>query len=299
MKISHLFKLPLCLITVLLLLTVSAFSYDGKTYQTKHWYDDAVIYCSENSLLVNYLQSNSLLQEPVTWAIFSQVLSDVTANYSKDLYTSETCSSAPVNWAKNFSIMDNSMSENGVVTRLDVAIALSSFFSRSNVDILPSLSTSNFSDFSSIPDNYKNYVLFVEANSLMKGYSDGTFCGNDPLSICQLAQILYNGRDLFSNVVMDKLFSLDKSQIEYVELQNGNTGNKEVITEQANLSNIVLLLNSFRIDDIQRVESDGWSHRIKLHFTSGAEAAFYVSSDSVTINNVKYISAVQHFSSIL
>ena len=299
MRLSRLFKFPLCLFALLSLLTVSALSYDESNYPPDHWYDDAVIYCSESNLLSNYLQSYSLLQEPVTWSILSQSLSDVTTNYSEDLYISTPSTFAPVNWAKTFSIMESSLAENDVVTRLDVAVALCSFFNKSNIDVLPPLSTSSFSDFSSIPDNCKSSVLFVEANSLMNGYSDGTFGGNDPLSICQLAQILYNGKIIFPDVVMDKLFSLDESQIDYVELQNGSTGDKDIITDPSKLSTIVQLLNSFKFDSTQLAESDGWSYRIKLYSSSGVEADFCISSDSVTINNVRYISAVQHFSSIL
>ena len=291
----------LTLVMVFSIIPTAAYaaSVDESNYQTKHWYDDAVIYCSESGLLPDELQSSSLLQEPVTWSILSQVLSDVTTNYSEDLYISGTSSCAPVNWAKSFSIMETSLADDDIVTRLDVAVALSSFFSKSNADVLPPLSASSFSDFSSIPDNCKSSVLFVKANSLMNGYGDRTFGGNDSLSICQLAQILYNGRDIFSDVVMNKLFSLDESQINYVELQNGNTGHKEIITEQAKLSTIIQLLNSFEIDSTQLAESDGWSYRMKLYFSSGKETDFYLSSNSVTLNNVKYISAIQHFSPIL
>lgn len=299
MKISRLLRLPLCLISLLSLLTISAFAYEDCNNQTKHWYDDAVIYCLGNNVLSNHLQSNSTMQEPVTWLILSQSLSDVTTNYSEDCYLSGKSSFASVNWAKSFSIMDNSFSEDKSVSRLDIALALYSFFSKSNVAVIPPLSTSSFSDFSNIPNNYKNSVLFVETNSLMNGYSDGTFSGNNSLSICQLAQIFYNGRNLFSNVVMDKLFSLDEHQITHIELRNGNTGDKEIITEPDKVSTIVNLLNSFKIDKTQFHKSDGWSYWMKLYSSSGTETDFYISTDSITLNNVKYTSAVQHFSSIL
>lgn len=291
------------LLTLMMVLSVtpSAAHAAGGNQNTenKNWYDDAVIYCSRNGLLLDYLRSDSLLQENVTWSILTQVLSDVTTNYSEELYTSKTDSSASVNWAKDFALMENALAGDDVVTRSDAATTLSSFFDKSNIDVLLPLSVSSFSDFYSISDNCKSSVLFVETNSLMIGYGDGTFGGNDPLSICQLAQILYNGRDIFSNVIMNKLFSLNENQIDYIEFQDGNTGCEEVITEQVKLSNIVQLLNSFKIDSIKLVESDGWSYRIKLHYSSGTEADLYISSNSVSINNVKYISAVQHFSSIL
>mgnify|MGYP000697840980 CR=1 len=98
---------------------------------------------------------------------------------------------------------------------------------------------------------------------------------------------------------MDKLFSLDEHQITHIELRNGNTGDKEIITEPDKVSTIVNLLNSFKIDKMQFHKSDGWSYWMKLYSSSGTETDFYISTDSITLNNVKYTSAVQHFSSIL
>ncbi len=263
---------------------------DDQYIERTEWYDDAVTYCSENGLLTELLQQDDdNLDDGVTWVTLAQALSELAVNYSDEIYTSE------VNWAKDFGLIKENVSENDIVSRFDAAKTFSTFISKSNVETNQPLSTSNFVDFLNIPASYQQDVLFVESTSLMNGYGNGTFGGNDPLTRCQLAQILYNGKDFFSNLSMSKIFSLSENDITCIDIQSGSTGDKKSITDADEILGIVNLLNNFEFNSIRIVEGDGWARRLILHFSSGEMFYFYISPSSITINNIIYESDIQYF----
>lgn len=291
MNVSHYLKTAICSFLLISLFTSFCFSYYKNDRNVNHikWYKDAVAYCSKNGLLTDSLQDDTNLTDSVTWSSFVQVLSQLASNYSDELYTSS------MNWAKDFGLIKEDISENETVSRFDAAKTFSIFINKSNINTNQMLSTSSFIDFHNIPTSYQQDVLFVESNSLMNGYADGTFGGRDPLTTCQLAQILYNGKDFFLNLSMSKIFSISKNNITYIELQSGSTGNKESITAADKILEIVNILNSFEFDKMHAVAGDGWTYRLILHFSSGEMVSFYVSPNSITINNVIYEASLQNF----
>lgn len=288
-------------LSVLLALTM-VFSLTAVAAQAeaRPWYADAVAYCAEQHLLSDFLQDDASLQKPVTWSVLVQTLAAMTQNYSSALYASDTDPTrAPYNWARDFALAPEDMEETGAITRADAAAVFYAFLRKSSASTQPLPAASSFSDFSGIPADCQSGALFVEANSLMKGYEDGAFRGSASLSICEFAQILYNGKDLFSQLQMKKLFALPEEQIDRITVQSGTTGEESPVADPAKRQEIIQLLNSFQFSTAQAEDSDGWTYRLTIHFSSGQELSFCLSASSVTIHGHRYSSATPHFSSLL
>ena len=263
------------------------------------WYTPAVNYWSHKGCLGEEgVEDLNNLQKQVTWSDLAGTLSKLDKNYSDANYQTDL-SSDPVAWSKDLAIMDRDLGGDDVVTRLDGARALATFLKKSCAKSQAPLSSTGLSDFSDIPQVDREAVLFVKANGLMKGHADGHFGGNEPLLVCQLAQILYNGRELFSDIRLDKLFLLDTTQVDYIEIQDGTTGDVKVIGERDQVAKLVKLLNSFRFHKAEFSDRDGWTCRMKIYSSSGLEADFTLSVDSVTLNRTRYLSNDPHFSTIV
>lgn len=263
------------------------------------WYTPAVNYWSHKGCLGEEgVEDLNNLQKQVTWSDLAGTLSKLDKNYSDANYQTDL-SSSPVAWAKDLAIMDRDLGGDDVVTRLDGARALATFLKKSCAKSQAPLSSTGLSGFSDIPQVDREAVLFVKANGLMKGHADGHFGGNEPLLVCQLVQILYNGRELFSDIRLDKLFLLDPTQVDYIEIQDGITGDVKVIRERDQVAKLVKLLNSFRFHKAEFSDCDGWTCRMKLYSSSGLETDFTLSVDSVTLNRTRYLSNDSHFSTIV
>ncbi|WP_312939235.1 hypothetical protein [Oscillibacter sp.] len=83
------------------------------------------------------------------------------------------------------------------MTRAETANALYAYFGRTDVKVAQPELSSCFTDFNEIPDNLRSGVLFAESNFLINGFGDSTFGSNRPITVAELSQILYNGKDLF------------------------------------------------------------------------------------------------------
>lgn len=297
---SKMIGLALFVAALYLILPDPVWAYQGgRDPMREPWYTPAVNYWSHKGCWEKEeLEDLNNLQKQVTWSDLAGALSKLDKNYSDANYQTDL-SSDPVAWVKDLAIMDRDLGGDDVVTRLDGARALATFLKKSSAKSQAPLSSTGLSDFSDIPQVDRETVLFVKANGLMKGHADGHFGGNEPLLVCQLVQILYNGRELFSDIRLDKLFLLDPTQVDYIEIQDGTTGDVKVIRERDQVAKLVKLLNSFRFHKAEFSDRDGWTCRMKLYSSSGLETDFTLSVDSVTLNRTRYLSNDPHFSTIV
>ena len=297
---SKMIRFALYVTALCLILSDPVWAYRGSRDPMKEpWYTPAVNYRFRKVCLGEEVPEDlNNLQKQVTWSDLAETLSKLDKNYSDANYQTDL-SSGPVAWAKDLAIMDRDLGGDDEVTRLDGARALATFLKKSCAKSQAPLSSTGFSDFSDIPRVDREAVLFVKANGLMKGHADGHFGGNEPLLVCQLIQILYNGRELFSGIRLDKLFLLDPAQVDSIEIQDGTTGDVKVIRERDQVAKLVKLLNSFRFHKAEFSDRDGWTCRMKLYSSSGLEADFTLSVDSVTLNRTRYLSNDPHFSTVV
>lgn len=98
---------------------------------------------------------------------------------------------------------------------------------------------------------------------------------------------------------LNKIFSIDESDVAYIEGFNGNTGETKLVTDRDKIIDIIELLNDFEFDSICAVRGDGWNYRLILYFSNKDTTYIYLTPKSITIDNVQYISNVQHFPSTL
>lgn len=72
------------------------------------------------------------------------------------------------------------------------------------------------------------------------------------------------------------VFSLDANEISAVTFQNGNTGEKTIVSNRDEITEIADYLNAFRYTETQSVRGgDGWSSRIIIDFNEGESISFY------------------------
>lgn len=221
-------------------------------------------------------------------------------NYKEETYKSQGDKSNPsINWASDFLLHEKNIEEKALVTRSELASAIYSLCMKSSGKDLKPLGQTNFLDFSELSPGDQKGVLFVEANSLMQGYGDGRFASKDGLRVCELAQVLYNGRTIFSDLNMTRLFFLDPETIDYIEVMDGNTGKVKTIREEDQIKSLAKELNDFKFEKIEGADMEGWSLRIKLHFTSGKVLDASLSSDWLEINGVSYRASEAHFEPLI
>lgn len=71
------------------------------------------------------------------------------------------------------------------------------------------------------------------------------------------------------------VFSLDANEISAVTFQNGNTGEKTIVSNRDEITEIADYLNAFRYTETQSVRGgDGWSSRIIIDFNEGKVSLF-------------------------
>lgn len=87
------------------------------------------------------------------------------------------------------------------------------------------------------------------------------------------------------------VFSLDANEISAVTFQNGNTGEKTIVSNRDEITEIADYLNAFRYTETQSVRGgDGWSSRIIIDFNEGESISFWSSVEfTPTSSNGNYI----------
>ncbi|WP_250277474.1 S-layer homology domain-containing protein [[Clostridium] colinum] len=173
-----------------------------------HWAENVVAKWVNNGLISGYEDGNFKPNNTITRAEFVTVankglnftnkgnanFTDVSEN---SWYYNEVAIATGEGYIKGYP--DNTFKPNDIVTRAQVAVVLS------NILNLESKESVSFSDNNEIPSWANEAVIKVVSNGYMKGYPDGTFKPNQPLTRAEA------------------VFVLDKVK----EAKNGQEGNKE------------------------------------------------------------------------
>lgn len=87
------------------------------------------------------------------------------------------------------------------------------------------------------------------------------------------------------------VFSLDANEISAVTFQNGNTGEKTIVSNRDEITEIADYLNAFRYTETQSVRGgDGWSSRIIIDFNEGESISFYsLEAGKIIMDDTEYI----------
>ncbi|WP_369283314.1 S-layer homology domain-containing protein [Oscillibacter sp. GMB15532] len=269
------------------------------------WCADAVNYCDENHLFHGVPQAEKSLDNIVTWGVFSQILSNSTSNYDGTYYQpglvmdsnakDREIYRAAMNWTKSFWIVDDLKQETDPMTRAETANALYAYFGRTDVKVAQPKLSSRFTDFNDIPDDLRSGVLFAEANSLINGFGDSTFGPNRPITVAELSQILYNGKNLFQNAAMEKLFVLSASNVDSIEFRNGYNFEQHITNNKNVIKDVIDHLNAFRFKNMESADYDGWSYGFKIYFKDGKEFNFMLDPNWVRVCGVGYAPAKEFF----
>lgn len=91
------------------------------------------------------------------------------------------------------------------------------------------------------------------------------------------------------------VFSLDANEISAVTFQNGNTGEKTIVSNRDEITEIADYLNAFRYTETQSVRGgDGWSSRIIIDFNEGESISFYsLEAGKIIMDDTEYEAGAQ------
>lgn len=192
-----------------------------------------------------------------------------------------------ITWLKSLSLLGQDQKGEDGLSRIESIYLLHGLYNRSNKSLdLNQDPNFTFTDYEKIKVQYKVPLAWVQKEKLFLGNERGEILPESELSLGDLVQVLYRGKDLFEDISIVRPIYFQQDEINRIQMHSfEKLGMHLEYTGQDHIDNIRNALNSYQGQGIYQ-PSDGWTHSITVFTKRGDQYKFNVFEDTLDINGL-------------